>query len=90
MFLRKRTRIEIVAELLRLCGQPRSKTRLMYGANLSWNQTSRYLNNMLSLGLLEVHHSPTKYVITQKGANLLDRWRMFAEILVVQRIIRHV
>lgn len=41
---------------------------------------NRYLDEMQSLGLLEIHHSPTKYLATQKGRNFLEIWKEVAEI----------
>ena len=81
IFLKKRTRTEIIVEILNLCRKPQPKTRLLQKTNLSWQLGTRYLDNMLSLGLIEIHHSPTKYTTTQKGNKLLDRWKALAETI---------
>ncbi len=79
--MKKRTRIEIIIEILNLCKEPRAKTRLLRKASLSWHQGNRYLDNMLSLGLLEIRNSPITYATTKKGDKLLARWKSVAETI---------
>jgi predicted transcriptional regulator len=67
--------------ILSLCRESQAKTRLLQKTNLSWQLGNRHLDNMLSLGLLEIHHSPIKYAITQKGNMLLDRWKAVSETI---------
>ncbi len=78
--MRSRTSLEIIAEILSLCRSSQVKTRLLYQANLSWGMLNQYLNQMQSLGLLEIHHSPRKYLTTKKGRNFLEKWKEIAEI----------
>lgn len=78
----KRTSLEIIAEILSLCRHPQSKTRLLYKGNLTWHVLNRYLGQMQSNGLLEIHYSPTKYLATQKGHVFLEKWKEIAEILM--------
>ena len=79
--MKKRTRTMIIVEIISLCRKPQAKTRLLQKSNLSWKLGNGYLDNMLSQGLLEIHHSPTKYATTQKGKKLLDRWKAVAETI---------
>jgi len=80
--MEKRISLEIIAEILSLCRQPQTKTRVLYGTNLSWRMLQRYLHQTLSLGLLEVkNHSLTRYVTTTKGLNFLEKWRELAKLL---------
>ena len=78
----RRTSLEIIAEILSLCRDPQSKTRLLYKENLTWHVLNQYLGQMQSLGLLEIHHRPTKYLATQKGRIFLEKWKEIAEILM--------
>jgi predicted transcriptional regulator len=78
--MRKRTSPEIIAEILSLCRSPQRKTRLQYAVNLSWRMLNQYLDQMQSLGLLEIHHSSVKYLATQKGRKFLEKWKEIAEI----------
>ncbi|UCE44022.1 MAG: hypothetical protein JSV57_00555 [Candidatus Bathyarchaeota archaeon] len=79
--MRKRSSLEIIAQILSLCKEPQIKTRVMYGTNLSWRMIEKYLPLLQSTGLLEVHHSPAKYVITPKGLEFLKRWKELTKLL---------
>ncbi len=77
----KRDSLEIVAEILSLCEQPQTKTRVMYRTNLSWRMVKKYLSQLQSRGLLlEVHHSSTKYATTRKGLKFVEKWRELVEL----------
>jgi len=77
----KRTNLEIMAEILSFCSKPRTKTHVMYRTNMSWQMLQKYLSQLQSLGLLEVHHSPTKYVTTQKGLKFVEKWKELIRLL---------
>ena len=81
----KRIRLEITAEILSLCRKPQAKTRVMYRTNLSWRMVQRYLSQLLSQGFLEVQHSPTRYVTTQKGLKFVEKWRDLVELIQLRR-----
>ncbi len=77
----KRDRLEIIAAILDLCLKPRSKTRVMYGTNLSWKMLQQYLSQMQSQGLLEVSNNSTKYVTTNRGHDFLEKWKELQELM---------
>jgi len=77
----KRPSAQIMAEILSLCKQPQTKTRVMYGTNLSWEMLQKYLVELQSLGFLEVHCSLTKYIATQKGLEFIEKWAELVELL---------
>jgi predicted transcriptional regulator len=77
----KRDRLEIIAAILDLCSKPRSKTRVMYGTNLSWKMLQQYLAHMQSQGLLEVKDESTKYVTTDRGHDFLEKWKELQELM---------
>jgi predicted transcriptional regulator len=81
MLMPKRTDLEIIAEILANCKQPRPKTHVMYMTNLSWQMVSKYLARLQILGFLGVHHSKTKYATTEKGLEFLNRWNSLIELL---------
>jgi len=81
MLMVKRISFEIMAEILSLCEKPQNKTKVMYRTNLSWGMLQKYLSQLQSLGLLEVHHSSVKYATTQKGLKFVEKWRELAELL---------
>jgi len=81
MSMAKRTNLEITAEILSFCKQPQTKTHVMYNTNLSWQMLQKYLSQLQSLGLLEVHHSVTKYETTEKVLKFVEKWGELLELL---------
>lgn len=76
-----RPNLQIMAEILDHCRQPRTKTQVMYRANLSWQLNTRYLSFLTSCRLLEVHHSRAKYATTGKGLQFVEKWEELTELL---------
>jgi predicted transcriptional regulator len=69
----KRSRGEIVAQILDVCKAGANKTRIVYLANLNFNTVNPYLETLIENDLLEVR--PGEHVLyetTQKGSNLLE------------------
>lgn len=81
MAMGKRDRLEIIAAILDLCSKPRSKTRVMYGTNLSWKMLQQYLGHMQSQGLLEVKDDSTKFITTVRGQDFLEKWKELQELM---------
>ncbi|MGD8543814.1 MAG: winged helix-turn-helix domain-containing protein [Candidatus Bathyarchaeota archaeon] len=79
VMLMVRSRFEIMAEILSLCKQPQNKTKGMYGTNLSWQMAQKYLSQLQSWGLLELHDSSIKYATTRKGLKFIEKWRELIE-----------
>lgn len=68
----RRSHIEVIADILRIRG---SKTAIMYGANLSYAQTQKYVNLLIKQGLLHVatgNNGRRYYEPTPRGSHLLD------------------
>jgi predicted transcriptional regulator len=67
-----RSRTEIVSEILELAkGDGISKTKIMYGAYLSFSQLKEYLNLLLYNGMLSYNKGSNRYRTTQKGMDFL-------------------
>jgi len=79
--MRRRTDLEIVAEILALCLKPQCKTRVMQRSNLSWKLADEYLSSLQKRGLLNVHHSTIRYVTSPKGLAFLEKWAKLKELL---------
>jgi predicted transcriptional regulator len=77
----KRDRVEIMAEILGLCSEPRTKTHVMYGTNLSWKMLQFYLSELQTLRLLEVHEESTRYVVTKRGREFVEKWKELQQLL---------
>ncbi len=68
-----RGKLEIVADILSEAKNPSTKTSIVYGANLSFEQAERYLEHCLDWGLLRVFEEKNKnYQITEKGREFLE------------------
>jgi predicted transcriptional regulator len=65
----KRSKPEIISEILEICRDGANKTRIVYQANLNFRTINPYLNLLLKNHLIEA--SQGKYKTTEKGANLL-------------------
>ncbi len=71
-FDRRRSNIEIIADMLRL-GEA-GKTEMMYSVNMSYFQLTKYLNFLLERGLVDkiaVGNPSVTYRVTNKGLKLL-------------------
>ena len=69
----RRSSMEVIADILRL-GEA-GKTEIMYSANLSFRQLQKYLSYLVKEGFLEakiVHNPGVKYLVTPRGAQLLN------------------
>jgi len=77
----RRTRFEIVADILRL-GEA-SRTRIMYSSNLSFGLLDKYLRWLCDQGYLTITHETRKrvYCTTEKGKKLLERIDKVIEML---------
>jgi predicted transcriptional regulator len=86
MLMAKRIGLEIMAEILILCKQPQTKTRVMYRTNLSWRMLQKYLSQLQSRELLEIHHSLTKCTTTRKGLKFVEKWRELVDLLSLAHV----
>jgi predicted transcriptional regulator len=76
MISKRRTDDQIASEILKICVKGASKTRIIYQANLNYNITKSYLNNLTRNGLIDaVSNGPrTVYKTTPKGLELKGRF----------------
>ena len=82
---RRRSRLEISAEVLRACLEPNVPTRMMYATNTSWNTFREILKPLCEKGLIEFHETKTRthgdkderilglYEITDRGRAVLQQ-----------------
>lgn len=66
----RRGRLDITAEILQYCEQPKTKTSIMYNTNLNYAQLKRHMNTLTTTKLLA--KKTNKYIITEKGHEFLD------------------
>ncbi len=73
-----RSKVKIIEDILETVKTENSctKTRILRFANLDWDMTSRYLNNLIKEGFLEMKGTESeengRYKITKRGELLLE------------------
>lgn len=75
---KNRDSLEIVRAVLSIVSVKVRKTRIMYGANLSFVQVEKYLRVLLGNGLLE-HDVNSGYLITGRGMKFLQLYEDYLE-----------
>ncbi|MEM1563257.1 MAG: winged helix-turn-helix domain-containing protein [Candidatus Bathyarchaeia archaeon] len=85
---RRRSRVEVIVEILSEALDGANKTRLMYRCNLNFGRFNRYLKELLEAGLLErVTSNPESLMVlyrtTEKGRELLKILRKAGDFLSV-------
>ena len=74
---KNRDRVSIVAAILEVADSGVSKTRIMFGANLSFKLLEKYLGVVVGAGFVRVEGS--RFVLTEYGQEFLERYKEFNE-----------
>jgi len=79
----RRGRLSIIADMLDVARRGAIKTRIMYGASLSFVQLNEYLSFLLDANLLETVENAKKpiYKTTNKGLRYLQSYMEIGELL---------
>jgi predicted transcriptional regulator len=75
---KNRSSLDIVRAMLSIASVRSRKTKIMYGANLSFHQVEKYLSFLLRNGLLE-HIVESGYLITGAGREFLSLYEEYLE-----------
>ncbi len=81
---RKRTRLEIIKDILEVIRQKSGKikpTHILYKSNLSHQMMDEYLNELIEKGFI-VEHKDDKsrtYSISDKGQKFLEKYQMIID-----------
>ena len=81
---RRRSNIEIIAEMLKVGENGAGKTRIMYNANMSYKQIQKYLGFLMGEGFIdkvEVGNTSVTYKVTDRGLKLLNSINNIMEML---------
>ena len=82
----RRSRLEVINEILSVASFGARKTHIMYRANLSYDQLNEYLGFLLDSGLIE-KAADTEYANgilfrpTERGTQFLDRYSALQDFL---------
>ena len=81
---RRRSDIEIIAEMLEIGENGAGKTAIMYNANMSFGQIQKYLGFLVSQGFIEkmkLGNPSVTYQVTESGLKLLQLINSAKEML---------
>jgi predicted transcriptional regulator len=68
----RRSREEVLDEILEVCKEPKSITRIVYQVNLNFHTVRPHLNGLIDSGqIMEIPGSPIRYKTTPKGLKTL-------------------
>jgi len=74
---KNRDRVSIVAAILEVAASGASKTRIMFGANLSFKLLEKYLDVVLDAGFVVVEGA--RFKLTERGYVFLKRYKAHHE-----------
>jgi len=82
----RRSRVDVMSDILTIVTEGALKTQIMYRANLSFAQLYSYLNLLLNMKLIKEVDRPTGkfYEITEKGKKVLDILESLRSLLCSQ------
>jgi len=64
----RRDKVTIMADLLNIMQEPRRLTHILYKSNMSYVQLSKYLENLIEMGMVKKTQVPHRtYSITANG-----------------------
>ncbi|MCS7365521.1 MAG: hypothetical protein NDF54_08805 [archaeon GB-1867-035] len=81
---RYRSRLQIMADIVETIKKEGGKsgvTRILYGANLSYDRLMKYLRELVEAGLIKEikENEKTLYVLTIKGDNFIKEYKKIKE-----------
>jgi predicted transcriptional regulator len=76
--VRYRNRLDIIADVLEVTKGGARKTQIMYGANLSYTLLTRYLKNVMDMGLVK-REDGSIFKLTEKGSDFLQEFNDYLE-----------
>ena len=81
--MKYRSRGEIVSNILRVVASGKaSKTKLMYGAYLSYSQIEEYMDYILQQALISQVPDTNLYQLTEKGMHYLNLSDEISQLIV--------
>jgi len=81
---RRRSDIEIIADMLKVGETGAGKTEIMYSANMSYSQIQKYLGYLLTQGFIDKikpGNPSVTYLVTESGLKLLQLINNLKEML---------
>jgi predicted transcriptional regulator len=79
--MKYRSSTEIIDGILNSIGSGATKTRIMYGAYLSYSQLCEYLSLLQERDLLRLDKGTNLYMITEKGLKFMNVFEVIKELV---------
>lgn len=82
--IKYRSRLAILVDILEVIAEGETKpTRIMYGANLSYDRLQKYLDYLIRMGLINEikDNEEVRYRITEKGLQFIKDARRVLEFM---------
>jgi predicted transcriptional regulator len=83
--MKYRSRSEIIAMILQAANNGATKTRIMYGAYLSYAQVKEYLEFLQNKKLLSYEEGTSQYRLTEKGLQFLRVFDQISDMISVTK-----
>lgn len=78
----KRSRFEVIYQILSFCQNPRQKTHILYRCNLSYEQLKKYMEFLVTGNLLKKTENDRElYQATQHGEKFIGEYERLRRIL---------
>ena len=74
-----RSRLDIIADILRVATRNPKKTQIMYQANLSYRILQRYLSEVSEASLICFNPDSQYYTLTEKGKQFLNTYQQYSK-----------
>lgn len=86
-YTKNRSRLDVIAAILGVVsGREASKTRIMYGAYVSYAQIREYMPTMLEIGLLRAsNEQQSLYRIKERGMRFLELYDGLNEMIPIDK-----
>jgi predicted transcriptional regulator len=85
----KRSRDQIISQILGICAHGANKTRIVYQANLNFKTVNPYIELLTKNGLIDVNKDLNVYETTKRGAELLEDLKAIQIELYYQENLTH-
>ena len=81
--MKYRSRSEIIGLILQCANKGATKTRIMYGAYLSYSQVKEYLEFLQSKELLKYEEGTSLYKLTEKGLGFMSTLEEINDVISI-------
>ncbi len=81
--MKYRSRTDIIAMILRAAVNGATKTRIMYGAYLSYAQVKEYLSFLIEKNLIMYEEGTGLYKLTENGMRLLRTYEGISDLISI-------